>query len=163
MQVIRVKSHQSYLNGWCLCSNVHAHPVCSSSITTLWTPPWEPLADDSVNLRMVSLTDWYLFTKEPKDQQGKSLWITARRNKMYIHGSKIWLQVANRSQSRRDFLWSCPPDSTVFAINTWWRRKCGRDKGRRWCWMLVTETESGWEKGVGGWDWCNGEGHRRDN
>lgn len=53
---------------------------------------------------------------------------------MYIQGSKIWLQVANRSQSRRYFTWSCPLDSTVCAINTCWRRDWGRDKGRRWCW-----------------------------
>lgn len=47
---------------------------------------------------------------------------------MYTHGSRIWFQVAKRSQRSRYLTWRGPLDSTVFAIKTCWWKDGGGDK-----------------------------------
>lgn len=77
-----------------------------------------------VNLRMVSLKDGYLDMRRwDQLKQGKILFITVLRNRMYTHGSRIWFQVAKRMQSSSFLIWNGCLDSTVCAIKTWWRRK----------------------------------------
>lgn len=94
-------------------------------------------SEERVNLRRVLLIGGYKVMMELRDQstRGEILFRTALRNRMYIHGSRIWFQVAKRSQSSRYLTWSLAPDSTVCAMKIWqgrnsWKIKIKTDKWR---------------------------------